>query len=251
MRVTASILLLALAVSVSALEPGKRYNFYSKNGQNVLGAELIEETDDSYTVKLPYIPKPITLSKSSLISLPVLTNPPKTESRDEMQMQAHFLVHGGAGVSYLTFGQLSGTFATGLHASLGADWRLFSKPFYRIHALTIMATWARYANGTRSLQAFSGLMGPKFLIWKFERGGFACFASPLLGASAVALQGYTFASNYVTISALGQLGVEKQMGPIALSLQFFLNYVADNSQSFSSTGGSVSVLYPLGAATFY
>lgn len=49
-----------------SLENGRAYDFMQKNGQNVLAAELLEENETTYTVRLAYLKKPILIEKTNL-----------------------------------------------------------------------------------------------------------------------------------------------------------------------------------------
>ena len=111
-----------------------------------------------------------------------------------------------------------------------------------------MAGVAVYQQTPRRIQLLSGHIGPKFLLWSHEAWGATVCASPLAGISYASLKGYTFASDYVTFSAMAVISLEKRLGPVFLAAQLHANYLFDSSLNFASTGISMSVLYPLTAA---
>lgn len=241
----ALLLLFFAAAQLHALETGKNYDFYEKSGQNLLGAELISESEGHYVVKLKYVPKPITIHASALSRPPELSkNQPKPPVTAPV-LTKDFFLHASGGFSYATFGPLSSIFPNGFQAHAGADWQLFKAPLWRLRALTAMAGFAVYQQTPRRIQLFSGHIGPKFLLWSNEAWGTAICASPLAGISYASLKGYTFTSDYVTFSAMAVISFEKRLGPIFIAAQLHANYLFDSSLNFASTGISMSVLYPL------
>jgi hypothetical protein len=231
-----------------ALEPGKHYDFLQKNGQNVLGAELIAETDTEYVVRLKYVPKPIKLTKQNLSENPLLSkiHPPPAEPK--LQLRTNFVLNTSVGFSYLTMGQLSSIFRTGYEARIGADWQLLDKPFYRLRAISVLTTFARYQSIPRRIQLMSAYTGPKILVWRFESIDAALFASPLIGISYANLTGYTFASDYATLAAVGIVSFEKHWNRFGFAAQVFVNSLFDSSLNFESTGISLAAQYLLGNA---
>jgi hypothetical protein len=233
-----------------ALEPGKHYDFLQKNGQNVLGAELVAESATEYTVRLKYVPKPIKLNKENLAEAPTLSKVQPTAAV-KLKLRGDFVVHGAAGFSYLTLGPLGKIFRTGYEARIGIDWQLFDKPVYRLRAVSAIATFASYLAAPRRIQLGSAFIGPKFLIWRFEALDAALFASPLIGISYADLKGYTFTSSYATLSAMGIISFEKRWKNLAFAAQLFANSLFDSSLNFASSGISLAVQYPLGQAAPY
>ncbi len=244
-------ILLVCAISVAALhglEPGKHYDFLQKNGQNVLGAELIAETDTEYVVRLKYVPKPIKLTKQNLSENPLLSKIQPPPASPKLQLRGNFVLNTSVGFSYLTMGQLSSIFRSGYEARIGADWQLFDKPFYRLRAISLLTTFARYQSAPRRIQLMSAYVGPKILVWRFETIDAALFASPLIGLSYADLTGYTFTSSYATLAAVGLLSFEKRWKHFAFAAQFYVNSLFDSSLNFESTGISLAAQYPLGSA---
>ncbi|MBX3720859.1 MAG: hypothetical protein KF713_03405 [Turneriella sp.] len=241
-------LFLGAVTALSALEPGKNYDFFQKNGQNVLGAELIAENETEYTVRLKYVPKPIKITRANLTEIPLLsrTQPPAREPA--LQIRRDVVLNTSLGFAYMTIGGLSGIFRTGFEARIGADWLLFEKPFYRLRALSVLSTFSRYQSSTRRIQLISGYAGPKFLLWRFETIDAAFFASTLAGISYADLRGYTFTSSYATFAAMGLLSFEKRWKSIAFAAQLYVNSLFDSTLNFESTGVSVAAQYPLGGA---
>lgn len=246
----ALLLLLCTCLSLGALEVGKHYDFYEKSGQNLLGAELLSETEGQYVVKLKYVPKPITIHSSALARPPELSRiqPKVPPQQQAVLLTKDFVLHASGGFSYTTFGPLSSVFQNGFQMHTGADWLLFKAPLWRIRALTALAGASFYEQAPRRIQLVSGFVGPKFLLWSHEAWGAAVFASPLAGISHASLKGYTFTSEYLTFSAMAVLSFEKRVGPVFLAAQLHANYLFDSSLNFASTGISMSVLYPLADA---
>ncbi len=244
------VLPLLTALPLGALEIGKNYDFYAKSGQNLLGAELISESDGHYVVKLKYVPKPITIHASALARAPELSKvQPKADPEPaKVFFTNDFVLHASGGYSYTTFGALAGIFTQGYHAHAGTDWLPFNTTVWRMRALTALVGVSVYQQSPRSIQLLSGYLGPKFLVWSHEAWGAAVFASPLAGISRASLKGYTFTSDYTTFSAMAVISFEKRLGPILAALQLHANYLFDSSLDFASTGISMSVLYPLAGA---
>lgn len=241
-------LFLCTWIALSALEPGKNYDFFQRNGQNVLGAELIDETDAEYTVRLKYVPKPIKITRSNLAEIPVLskTQPPVREPG--LQIKRDVVLNTSLGFAYMTIGGLSGIFRSGFEARIGADWLLFEKPVYRLRAISVLSTFARYQSSARRIQLISGYAGPKFLLWRFEAMDAAIFGSALAGISYADLKGYTFTASYATFAAMGLLSFEKRWKSIAFAAQLYVNSLFDSTLNFESTGVSIAAQYPLGGA---
>ena len=251
MKICHALLLLVLATaSITALEVGKNYDFYEKSGQNLLGAELISESEGQYVVRLKYVPKPITIHSSALARPPEMSKTQPKASPEPLVLTKDFVLHASGGFTYTTFGPLSTRFRSGYQAFAGADWLLFKTPIWRIHALTALAGFGLYQQTPRRIQLVTGLIGPKFLVWRHEAWGTAVFASPLAGVSYANLKGYTFTSDYYTFTAMAALSFEKRLGLINVGIQLYTNYLFDSSLNFASTGISMSVLYPLGARAF-
>lgn len=251
MNICRNLLLLFLAgASLGALEVGKNYDFYEKSGQNLLGAELISESEEHYVVKLKYVPKPITIHSSVLVRPPELSKIQPKAQPEPLVLTKDFVLHASGGFTYTTFGPLSTLFRRGYQAYVGADWLPFKTPIWRIHAMTALAGFGLYQNSPRRIQLVTGLIGPKFLLWRHDAWGAAVFASPLAGVSYASLKGYTFSSDYYTFTAMVALSFEKRLGPINAGIQLYANYLFDSSLNFASTGISMSVLYPLGARAF-
>lgn len=248
MRKLGSIFLLTgFLMAAAPLEKGQSYNFYQKNGQNVLNAELLDESATEYTVKLHYLPKPLKLPKNNLARSPepIIVSPPVEPSR--WRMQKEFRLHAQVGYSAFTFGPLKEIFPAGLQASAGGDWLLFSEPFWRIQAVTVLSSFSLYAQSPRRVQLMSLQAGPKFLLFSWSAPGIIFSGSPLVGMSYASLKGYTFNANYAVFSAQLLLQAEKKLGRVWLAAQVFTNYLFDQSLNFTSTGFSLSVQYPIGA----
>lgn len=246
-RLLFTVLLTAMATAVFALEPGKHYDFYQSNGQNVLGAELIAETDTEYTVKLKYVPKPIIIHRNSLakpVELSKIQPVPKpVEPRYKLQPDFVFFAH--AGYAYLTFGQLNTIFRNGMQAQAGADWIPLTPRFWHLHALTLSAGFATFSDAARRLQFVSLTTGPRLVLYHFEKYGIAAYASPLAGLAFTSLRGYTFSADYTVFTAIAAISLEKSFGRLTAGVQLNLNYLFDSSVSFSSTGINASVAYRL------
>lgn len=242
------LLVFALTCAAYALEPGKNYDFMQKNGQNVLGAELMSETPTEYVVRLKYVPKPITLKRDNLTEIPVLSKVQPAPVTPKFSLRRDFALHTSFGVSYPTFGDIGRIFRAGYEMRFGTDWQLFEKTIYRIRALTLMAEFSNYQSSPRRIQTISAYAGPKILVWHFTSLDATLFASPLIGLSYTDLRGYTFSSNYTTLSALGLISLEKRWLNLAFAAQLYVNYLFDSSLSFASSGISIAARYPLGSA---
>lgn len=252
MKAIALLCLLTAAAVAAELEVGKNYDFYQKNGQHVLGGQLEVESDSEYQVRLPYLPKPIILSKANLEKPPVLSRVQQADTRmGKETIQADFIVHASGGYSYPIFGPLNSIFTSGYMLGAGADWLFFRDPVFRIQSISMAASFILYQNSPRKIQLVSLQVGPKFLIWKFPAIDTAILGSALVGISIASLTGYTFTSNYPTFSATGILHFEKRIQPVIIGIGLHVNYLADSSLAFVSTGVSLSVLYPLGSANAF
>jgi len=243
--------LLLISQAVFALERGKNYDFFQKNGQNVLGAELLAESETGYTVRLKYVPNPITLAKSNLIRNPELSGVQVEEpaQKKTLVFERNFAVHGSVGFSYLTFGPIAYIFRTGYEARLGADWQFFKEPFYRVRALTILASMANFQASPRRVQMISGHLGPKVLVWDFAKYNAAIFFSALAGITYADLVGYTFQSQYTTFSTRAVLSFEKRWDKVGVAVEFYGNSLFDRDLIFSSTGVSLAARYALWQAS--
>jgi hypothetical protein len=243
--------LFLISQAVLALEPGKNYDFFQKNGQNVLGAELVSESETGYTVRLKYVPKLITLARANLLRHPELSvvqaeAPPQKKS---LVFQPNFALHGSLGFSYLTFGPIAYIFRTGYEARLGGDWQFFREPFYRVRALTFVSTLANYQASPRRMRLISAHLGPKILAWDIPKYQAAVFVSALIGVTYADLLGYTFQSQYATLSTRFVFSLEKRWEKIALAFEFYGNSLFDRDLIFSSTGVSLAARYGLWQAS--
>lgn len=70
----AALFCMAFAGQILALQTGKRYNFRFKDGQLLRNAVLLEETENTYRVRLEYISDEKILEKKDLKELPVLAH---------------------------------------------------------------------------------------------------------------------------------------------------------------------------------
>lgn len=243
------VFMLTAGVATAQLEIGKNYDFYQKNGQNVLGGRLEEESETEYQVRLKYMPKAIVLSKANLEKRPILSKiQESTQTLPKTTLSPGFIVNLTGGYSYLTLGSLNSIFKSGYQFGGGVDWLFLREPVLRIQSLSLAASYALYANSPRKIQLVSVHAGPKFLIWKIPAIDSAIFASALAGMSFANLTGYTFTASYATFSATGILHFEKRFKPVIVGLGVYANYLGDSGVTFVSTGVSLSVLYPLGEA---
>lgn len=237
------------AGSIGALEIGKNYDFYQKNGQNVLGAELMAESDTELQVRLKYLPKPLVLLKANLVKQPALAKVQETKSGEKKKfLYPDFIVHASGRYNYAVFGPLNSIFTTGFEVGGGVDWLFKREPFFRVQSLSLHSGFALYQNSPRKIQLISVELGPKFLLWSIPKIDSAFFMSTLAGVSFVNLTGYTFASSYSTFSATGIIHFEKRIKMLVVGFNFYANYLGDSGLTFSSTGAGISILYPLGSA---
>ena len=82
---------------------GAHYDFYQKNGQNVLGAEIVAESETEFTVRLSYVPKPIKILKANLAREPALSAvQPKVIINETSLFQYEFSLHAAAGYAFFT-----------------------------------------------------------------------------------------------------------------------------------------------------
>lgn len=241
------------ASSIAAqLEVGKNYDFYQTNGQNVLGGMLEEESETEYQVRLKYVSKPIILSKANLERPPVLSKVQEPRvGRVKKGAYPDFIVNVTGGYAYATFGQLNSIFKSGFQFGAGADWLIFREPFLRVQSLSLAGSFTLYQDSPRKIQLIAIQAGPKFLIWKIPVIDAAVLGSALAGMSYANLTGYTFTSTYTAFSAAGILHFEKRIKPVIIGLNLYVNYLADSSITFVSTGVGLSVLYPLGGANAF
>ncbi|MBS0619089.1 MAG: hypothetical protein JSR44_12930 [Spirochaetes bacterium] len=249
----AIFVLLVVAESLAALEIGKNYDFYQKNGQNLLGATVIAETPIEVTVKLSYLPKPIALKKANFEREPELSSrqADAQTSAFTQKLQKEFSINASLGASLFGFGQLGQLFNRGLNATLGGDWLLFKEPQWGMNALSLVTAYNYYPQSGRHVQMFSAYMGPKFIIAHFKSIDAALTLSPLFGASYADLKGYTFTAQYLSFSAVALVAFEKRFNTLVLAAQIFTNYLFDKSLNFYSTGINLAVHYPLGNARSY
>lgn len=244
--------MLTAGAAAAQLEVGKNYDFYQKNGQNVLGGQLEEESETEYQVRLKYVPKPIILQKANLEKPPVLSKIQEPKSASAKKgIYPDFIVHVSGGYSYATFGQLNSIFKSGYQFGAGIDWLLFRDPLFRIQSLSLAGSFLLYQNSPRKIQLVSVEAGPKFLIWKIPAIDAAVLGTAMAGMSFASLTGYTFTSSYATFSATGILQFEKRVKPVIIGMNLSVNYLGDSSVTFVSTGVGLSVLYPLGSANAF
>lgn len=228
-----------------SLENGRAYDFMQKNGQNVLAAELLEENETTYTVRLAYLKKPILIEKTNLATPPTLSakQPPRKFSFPKMY--PHFSLHLSLGMAYPTFGPIAYIFKNGFDFRAGADWLPFEKTFFAVRALSFYTSYSLYLNSPRRIELISGFLGPKFFLYRWETLDATLSFSSLAGLSNTRLKGYTFEENYFSFTALGIVQMEKRFGSTSLALQLYINYLFDTSLPFVTTGLSVAVYYPL------
>jgi len=237
---------LSLSSALAAeLVKGKRYDFYQTNGQNVVGAELVDESDTDYTVKLRYLSKPLRISKKNLIKPPrdaaIENQPARPALRWGKELRLNTLV----GYTPITLGPLREIFPSGFHAGVGADWHIFMPPRWGVRALSVLGVFSQYMNQPRFIREVGLLAGPQFLLFASKERQLSFTASALTGVAYVSLRGYTFASQYAVFAAMGALRAEKSVGPVVIGLQVMINYLFDESLNFFSTGLGLSVQYAL------
>lgn len=240
-KVLAGFLFASLPIS-AALEPGMRYDFYQKNGQHVLNAELLAESESDYTVKLRYVSKPIKISKTNLAKKPQLTQGQHLSSAVENALLRQTVY---AGYS-MVLGPLNHIFGSGLYAGLGLDWYLFRRPVLGVQALSVQTNFAYYQNSPRFIGQFSLHVGAQFRLYRWQRANIILNLTPLVGASFIRLNGYTFNSEYFVPSGIVALEVRKHFHRISVGVMLYSNYLFDQTLFFSATGMGVSAQYPIG-----
>lgn len=240
-KILASLMLVSLPAS-AALETGMRYDFYQKSGQHVLNAELLEESERDYTVKLRYVPKPIKISKTNLAKKPQLSanQPLRQQSAGEKSLLRPAVY---TGYSALIIGPLSNIFASGLQAGLGLDWHLFRRPFWGMQALSAQTHFSYYQNNPRFIRQFSLYVGAQFRLYHWQRANTVFTFTPLAGISFVSLTGYTFNSEYFVPSGLAVFEVRKNFHRINFGIMLYTNYLFDQALFFSATGVGASAQY--------
>ncbi|AFM12866.1 hypothetical protein [Turneriella parva] len=237
----------ALTGAVIAAE-GAHYDFYQKNGQNVLGAEIVAESETEYTVRLSYVPTPIKILKSSLKGEPVLSAiQPKPPEATQPFLQREFTLHASAGYAFFNSGQVATIFGQGYRGAFGTDWLLFREPLWRIQAITATFALSRFQNSTRYIQIADLQLGPKFIFYHWPLTGVSFFATPTVGIAQVNLKGYTFDSAYTNLTGALALQAEKRLGPVVAVLQLHTNSLFDQSQVFTATTLSLAAAYPITA----
>jgi hypothetical protein len=238
---------LFLSATLAAAESA-HYDFYQKNGQNVLGAEIVSESATEYLVRLSYVPTPIKIQKANLARQPALSAvQPQITKKPSQLLQPNFALQAFAGYAFFNAGQVASIFGQGYRAGVGTDWLLFREPFWRICAITANVTFSRFQNSPRYIQTIDLQIGPKLLIYKWSPYGVTFYLTPTVGLAQVNLQGYTFESGYTNVVGGAVLAAEKHLGPIALALQLNTNSLFDKSQIFTATAFSLAAAYPLTA----
>lgn len=247
MRSAALVFFLLAMTSIAAAElvAGKRYDFYQDNGQNLLGAELLEESEGEYTVKLSYLPKPLRIAKQNLLRPPQLSQGQETGTGTRFRWGREVRLNAQIGYSAITGGVLHDIFPSGYHGAMGADWHLFVPPRFGVRALSVLGSFSYYETSPRSVRQFSLLAGPQFLLFEWKQPQIIFTGSLLAGTASVTLRGYTFASEYTVFAAMGVVRAEKSFGPVAVGLQLVLNYLFDQSLDFFSSGLGASVQYAI------
>jgi hypothetical protein len=232
------------SIAAAELVRGKRYDFYQANGQNLLGAELLEESENSYLVKLSYLPKPLSIAKQNLLRPPQISQGQAGETGAfrggrELRLNAQL------GYTAITGGALHDVLPAGYHGAMGADWHLFAPPRFGIRALSVLGAFSYYETSPRSLRQFSFMAGPQFLLFEWQQPQIIFTGSALAGTAFVTLKGYTFSSEYTVFAAMGMVRAEKSFGPVVVGLQLVLNYLFDQSLNFTTSGLGLSVQYAL------
>ncbi len=248
MKAFAVFFLIACLTSLAAapLVTGKRYNFYQDNGQNLLGAELLEESDSHYTVKLAYVPKPLRIAKQNLLKPPQLSEVQPAAAATAFRWGREVRFNAQFNYTAITGGELHDIFPAGVHAAVGADWHIFVPPRFGLRALSVLGVFSQYSTTPRSIRQYALLAGPQFLIYEWKEPHVIFTASALAGAANAALTGYTFSAEYTVFSAMGILRAERSFGPVTVGLQLVLNYLFDQSLNFSSSGLGLGVQYAIG-----
>lgn len=242
-RLVASLMLCFSSVAAADLVQGRRYDFYQKNGQNLLAAELLEESEFYYTVRLAYLPRPLRIARQDLLRPPQLSPVQSNEQKPGLPGGRHVRLNAQFGYSAITLGSLYEIFPAGFQAALGADWHGFALPRWRIRAFSLLGLAAQYEAAPRSIRQLALLGGPQILLYDWQRTRIVFTGSALAGASLLALQGYTFSAQYTIFSMLAIVRAEIFLGRVTVGFQMLLNYLFDQSLIFSSSGLGVSVQY--------
>lgn len=240
------LLLLASAVAAAPLVPGKHYDFYQDNGQNLLHAELLGETETEFEVKLTYLPRPLKIAKRNLLRPPQLSAGEEIEPRSGKLFWGRTLRLGARfGYAALTTGPLAGIFPAGLQTSLGAEWLLFAEPWLGIRAVSLVGSFVSHTQDSRSIRQYAVQAGPVFALGAWKSAGIDFSLHPLFGVSKTSLTGYTFTADYYVFSGQLLVQAERRVGPVVVGLQIFSNYLFDQSLAFTASGISVGAQYPL------
>ena len=247
MRFFALVLVFCCLSSVAAAElvKGKRYDFYQENGQNLLGAELLEESESSYIVKLSYLPKPLSIAKQNLLRPPQLSQGQAAETAPAFRWGRELRLNAQLGYTAITGGVLHDIFPSGYHGAIGADWHLFTAPRFGIRAVSVLGVFSQYETTPRSIRQLSLVAGPQFFLFEWKQPQIIFTGSALAGAASVALEGYTFSSDYTVFAAMALVRAERSFGAVTVGLQLMLNYLFDQSLNFTSSGLGLSVQYAL------
>ncbi len=251
-RIMTFILAAATCLGAADIQAGKHYDFFQKNGQNVLGAEVLAETPVDYTIRLAYVPTPIKILKANLIERPKLSATQPHVSRG-VELRRDFVLYGAVAYGAFNSGTVASIFRSGYRISAGADWLPLQKPFWRIHAVTATVAFSRFAESPRYIQIVDLHVGPRFFLGQWNYLGTGFYASPLVGLAYVNLHGYTFDSSYLNLTTLAALQAERRLGPVSIIVQVTANSLFDKSQVFTSTALGLAVSYPLtaGAGQLY
>lgn len=244
MRSLVLLILAASQIGAAIFEPGKHYDFIQKNGQNVLGAEIVGETATEYTIRLAYVPTPIKILKSNLLSEPKLSKV-QPQIATHVHLRRDLVMNAGLGYALLNSGPVASIFRSGYRITAGIDWLPLRDYFWRIQAITAAAAFSRFTESGRFIQLTDLHIGPRFYLGQWTGAGLEFYASPLVGLAYVQLKGYTFESSYFNISTLASLQVEKHLGLISIITQLTINSLFDKSQIFTSTALGLAVSYPL------
>ncbi|HRP68629.1 MAG TPA: hypothetical protein PLY93_03790 [Turneriella sp.] len=245
-----ALLFFLFTLSLVALDKGKSYDFQQKNGQNVINAQLVAEDEKSYTIKLPYLAKPIQILKTNLVGEP-MPSVQQAQSTFFQSLKPRFALYAGFGVAYPTLGGVAYIFQRGWDARVGVDWLPFATTFWGIRALSFYTAYSFYPSMPRRIQLASAYLGPKFLVRRWKNIDAALTVSFLAGTSYARLKGYTFTAEDASFSTLALVGFEKRWGRTAVGLQLYVNYLFDESVTFVTTGLSISAHYPLGSAELF
>ncbi len=237
--------LLLSSVAAAELVKGQRYDFYQDNGQNLLGAELVQESETDYAVRLSYLPKPLRIARKNLLRPPQLSQTQNEQSMPPFRWGRELRLNAQLGYTAITGGALHDIFPVGYHAATGADWHLFDRPRFGIRALSLLGMFSQYETAPRSVRQFTLLAGPQFLLLEWKQTQIIFTGSALTGAAAVTLKGYTFSAEYTVLAAMGLVRAERSFGRVTIGLQAMLNYLFDQSLNFTSSGLGLSVQYTL------